>query len=125
MFDSKKWQREAWNLDRHLAGYILARLLHFKNFCDRNGYPGDFYDEVSDVSYEDEWLETLDEMIWSFWYIHSEGHFEWQSIYVENEYVTYHSIQMEKIDWDKLKTLEHRCQRGLSLFAKYFRSLWD
>ena len=56
----------------------------------------------SDITWE-EYLVILDKMIWSFDYI------------VKKEYNTNFEDYIQE---------DKRCQEGLDLFAKYFRSLW-
>lgn len=78
--------------------YTLAKYIlpRLIKFKDNaEGYP-------SDITWE-EYLVILDKMIWSFDYI------------VKKEYNTNFEDYIQE---------DKRCQEGLHLFAKYFRSLW-
>lgn len=88
---------ELWDLDYTFAKYILPRLLEFKLTTDSyHSFPTQFKDI-------DEWYEVLDEMIWAFDYI------------VNHDYSNF----------DDMVENEKRCNKGLMLFGKYFRNLWD
>ena len=56
----------------------------------------------SNITWE-EYLVVLNKMIWSFDYIIKDD---------------------SGLDFGELKKNDDRCQEGLDLFAKYFRSLW-
>jgi hypothetical protein len=86
---------ETWDLDMHLANHILPRLIAFKE-QNTNTYPNNFKSMK-------EWHKVIDEMIWSFDYI----------------------INFWNRDFKNYEEEEKKCQKGLDLFAKYFRGLWD
>jgi hypothetical protein len=92
--------KELYNLSYYLSKYILVRL---KAFRDHNStYP-------PILSYN-EWLTTLDEMIWAF---------EWEvSGEIDNPDTSKDGWEVEyDIKWKKFN-------KGLELFSKYFRELW-
>ena len=53
MIDLEGMNRESWSLDIALAEMILPKLLYFKNFASKHGYPADFYNVDTEESYED------------------------------------------------------------------------
>jgi len=86
--------RQLWSLDETLAIYALPRLREFRKVtCS---YPG--RDEVQ--SYED-WMATLDKMIFAMNYILNEK---------------YGGYSKERAD---------RAVEGFELFGKFFMDLWD
>lgn len=104
---------ELWNLDNTIAKWILPRLKAFKK--DSIAFP-------ADLDSPDEWDEILDKMIWSFDYITNQDEYEDEIIekYKDNEF-----DEDGHYRWIKdAKELSEKCQEGLDLFAKYFRSLW-
>lgn len=85
--------REVWSLHDTVACFIYPRLRYFKDI--NVGYPSCMTNE--------EWLEILDKMIWTF-----EQH-------VTGDYYGIHENEDEY--WK-------RYMKGLKMFKKYFTNLW-
>lgn len=79
----------------------------------------------------EEWESVLDELIWTFEYLVDEGRMNpFPDFYEGKKW----NFNLEKTpeqkqlfqDWMKKNNeLEERSQKGLELFAKYYRHLWD
>ena len=119
---------ECWNLDYTITKFILPRLKHYRKI-NVNSHPPDITSE--------QWHQIVDEMIWTFEYMHDEEKFNpTPSIkYDGGDVKTYH-IQLtrektpeQKQAWDdyfkKNDQLEERRKKGLLLFAEYYYQLWD
>lgn len=92
---------DTWNMDHTLSLIIVPMLKQMKE--TKHGYPDvDKEDAPDQLLKEDRWNYVLDEMI-----------FAHESVL----------NQWEDTDFDEIK--EKRVQRGLELFGKYYRSLWD
>ena len=131
----EKLEEECGSLDSVLAGLILPKLLYFKNWCVRYGIPAELE--------EDEWEEILDEMVWAFTFkvndpprltsliiedtIMHTGEPEDYLIPMTIEFVYKEGYTEE--DYNNLREKDisnmYRCQRGTTLFGKYFSSLWN
>jgi len=86
---------ETWGLDSVIAEFILPRLIRFKEL--NIGFPGGW----EDITFE-KWQSMIDEMIFAFdWSLHHEDDTDEQQ--TEN--------------WKKY-------QKGMDIFAKWFRNLW-
>lgn len=98
---SKIRAEECWSLDKTLAKYIYPRLVKFKEINEMS-YP-------SELKSHEEWHSILDKIIFSFDIIANDK-----------------EVSMKNTNWFEL-TLEQdlKVQKGLDLFAKYFRNLWD
>lgn len=98
------WQRltrgwsdeETWNLNDHIAEFVLPRLKRFREI--QGGYP-------SSLESKSEWILVLDKMIYAF-----ESHLEDDPI----------NAKTGKYDQEKV----NRTREGLKLFGKYFVGLW-
>lgn len=118
-------EKECWSLDKTFATFILPRLLYFKNWVTRMGVPMDFEND------EGGWEEVLDELTWTFTYIHNDYPsvaelFIEDVIFEENTIeVVYTDPNLYEKGREQDKINMARCQRGLNLFAKYYRDLWD
>ena len=124
----QKWttgfaHEESWNFHTFHAEWAVPRLKHLR---DHNmGHPADIN--------EDEWVEILNQIIWSF-----ENHDktidpEYPDDYDHRQEVTQteHGIQIRmlgdasKIDRSKNEAHHKKVDEGLALFAKYYQNLWD
>ena len=85
------------SLDHHLATLILPRLVAFRRASS--------WFAPADME-EDTWLAIIDEMIWTF-----------------HTLATYWDDDGAWLDDDKGE-INRRIDKGLELFAKYFRYLW-
>jgi len=153
---------DTWALDHSLAMIIYPALLQLRDtksgvpseFTNRIG--GDFddnyyFDFINEDDTEvfnqlcDNWTETLDKMIWSFYqlsldddydnkYHHGEMEISWEKLpdelsanFIDGP--RYHMVDKNPSGhwYDKVGHTEHenRIQEGLDLFGKHFRSLWD
>lgn len=86
---------ELWDLQITLAQFILPRLKAFKD--NTGGHPLDITQE--------EWVSSIDRMIWSFEQIVNDDNFK--------------ETLEERLAYNE------RIQKGLHLFAENFRSLWN
>jgi hypothetical protein len=119
---------ECWSLDWTLTNFILPRLKHFKKI-NVHTYPPDITPE--------RWNEILDELIWTFEYMHDEEKFNPTPMFryeVDNMDDYFKNIKREKTPeqkqaWDeylkKNEELEERRKKGMLLFAEYYQQLWD
>jgi len=138
---------DTWSLDHTLALIILPGLQQLKD--TNHGYASvDNADLptacLKDASGEERWEWVMDEMIWAFNEIandypgaeafHSgELDIVWTKIDIHsNEDPEGKFIRMDKgpnhtfsIDFEGRKKYDERIQRGLTLFGKYYRNLWD
>lgn len=118
---------ECWSLDVTFTNFILPRLKHFKKM-NRYTHPGG---EIT----PEKWEEIIDEIIWTFEYLKSDGEHinpfpvlnkEGEDL---NEYFNRKKTTEEKFLMDqwfkKNEELEIRKQNGLKLFAQYYCQLWD
>ncbi len=113
---------ECWSLDSTFSKFILPRLKHFKKM-NRYGYHPDMTPE--------EWENVIDELIWTFEYLVDEERMNpFPDFYEGKQW----NFNLEKTpeqkqffaEWMKKNNeLEERSQKGLELFAKYYRHLWD
>lgn len=88
---------ETWNLDQTIANFVLPRLQHFRD--NVHGHPSNMT--------EDEWMEVLDKMIFSF----------------EASVYDYADLDVEDIAKQKKKF--KIIQEGFELFGMHFMNLWD
>jgi hypothetical protein len=97
----KKWgfsDSETWSLYDPIAEFILPRLIRFKEITI--AYPG------NNITME-KWKAMLDEMIFAFdWALHDE----------DDKYDNLTEKQRDA-NWK-------RYEKGMELFAKWFRALW-
>lgn len=136
---------DVWSMDRTLALIIHPMLIRLKT--QKHGYgmiadedvpeelrstapgakdglrhEGD-WDNNAERRYE--WL--LDELIWTFAQLSNDDHdaqfYDHTESNKEPDIVK--SIEKLKVDRKGLKAHEARIDRGLILFGKYFRTLWD
>jgi len=141
---------DIWSLDHTLSMIILESLRKFKqSYIDSEvkGIPGPFltdpeyenqmcfdfyqsaYNEQSDI---DNWIRTLDKMIYSFDSIVNDGkskffdHSECTDLH-ENMSGDEFTDSINKIKVDKIGLEIHyqKVDEGLLLFSKYFKNLWD
>lgn len=95
--------RELWSLDVTISKFVLPRIKRLKEI--KHGWPDRTKEDGTEYTWED-WNADLDEMIWSFEYQIRQWDLD---------------PSMEK-DW---QAQEKRCSKGMELFGKYFRALWD
>lgn len=125
---------ELWNFERSIAKYVLPRMLVFKT--KTMGYPPDF-------KTFDEWLETIDKMIYAFDHIVNEERYTdeleetlgvtWDGV-IETKKLpdgNYELVHTDKYDdelmaryRDEQHKVTEKINEGLMLFGKYFRHLW-
>ena len=107
-------EKELWNLDITLTEIILPRLRAFKEM-DRKGYPIiEGIDPQDEKKTRDTWESILDDMIKGF-----EVHMRLtkDSAYDGDE----NPMTIAK----KEEHLDKVIDKGLLLFAKHYKSLWD
>jgi len=92
---------DTWNMNTTLAKIILPMLKQLKE--DKYGYPSTLT--------EKKWNTIVDEMIWSFEQVLDDESDE--------------QFWTDGIDWDGLRAHNKRIDKGLALFGKYYRNLWD
>jgi hypothetical protein len=88
--------RTLWDLDYHIAVFVLPRLKEFKKIP--RSYPAMFHSSK-------EWDDVLNKMLFAFEHIVDDSYF------------------LEK-ETSEIKEIEEKIQAGLELFGKYFRGLW-
>ena len=138
---------ELWSLDYYLAKIILPKLKRFKAM-GRNGYPGNFIskkEEALNMGYTEgeidkainkgdlviggpeKWEESLDEMIFAFDFIVSADDTTQEEAFYKryNLKNPYSKEDYRNCDYDLLKEYHKRADAGLTLFSRYFNSLWD
>lgn len=143
---------DTWNMDTTLALVVLPMLKQLKEtkhgspFVDDEDVP-DYLrraaaapkenDWDTDSLWHDRWSWVIDEMIWAFEQLQPDC--DWEAQYHSGE----HDLVFEKsengkayemkkgpndthvFDASGYKEHDERIQRGLILFGKYFRNLWD
>ena len=138
---------DTWNLDHTLALIILPGLKQLK--ATNHGYASVDNEDLptaclKDASGEERWEWVMDEMIWTFEEIandypgeeafHSGKHdVVWTKVDVHgNDDPEGTLYRMDNgpdhtfsIDFEGRKKYDDRIQRGLILFGKYYRNLWD
>lgn len=102
---------EFYSLDYSMALYIYPRLCEFREKYAKYGTPSYFcYDkdgkEYPDDRGHEEWMKTLDKMIYSF-----------REIIKEQD-------EPDVSDREAYKAYTKRCEEGLKLFGEHFRALW-
>lgn len=132
---------DVWSADHTLAVIIapVLRLLKEKKngapFVDDDDVPEHLRstacppveEHLTDANHFKRWDWVLDEMIWAIEQVSddsSEDKFFDHSAVDENEDI---DAQIRKVKFDKesYEAHHHRVSRGLQLFGKYFRALWD
>lgn len=125
---------DTWSLDHTLALIILPGLKQLKAI--QHGHP-------CDVN-EDQWAEIMDKMIFAFDEIANDypGEEAFRSGTLDFSFVRANTKGEEdpegkvwvmkdgpnnnySVDWEGRKMYDERIQEGLTLFGKYYRSLWD
>ena len=130
---------ENWNCYVYLAKEILPRLIAFRN-QELHGYPGDINSisrarPVVDVEDEqdkknlEDWLKTIDEMIFAFEYALYEDSLDKNST---KFYLKYFGEDPYKIingkfdnNYEIITKAHNRALKGFEYFGKYFLFLWD
>lgn len=103
---------DVWDFDSYLAEIIIAGLKRLKEI--NHGCPGDLWDEKAKNDECHRWNEILEEMIQGF-----EASQEMdRPAYIKGNF-------KKEIDFERLKNLEKKYNRGMELFCRYFRNLWD
>lgn len=119
---------DTWNMDGTLAYIILPMLKQLQ--ATKHGSPNvddkDVPKELRSTSappkkdewdvddlWHKRWDWVLSEMIYAFEHCHPDN--DWESAYHKNG----------EFDIKGYKKHDERIQRGLTLFGKYFRALWD
>lgn len=139
---------DTWSMDCTLTPIILPMLKQLKK--DKHGSPNvDDADvpphlqykkkrskikagvdqDIHRIDHDDElihrrWDYVLDSMIWSFEQLAAD---DWESIYFTKTAEDDEVLGGKKLKWNKEGWMLHNneIQRGLTLFGKYFRALWD
>jgi len=108
------WQRrtrgfddsELWSLDTTITDFVAPRLRAFEKM-KRCGYPPCYNDNWSEAKQMGKWEEELEIMARAF---------ELMSIYNGDAY---------DFDLDKMERDQKTIEKGLRLFGKRYRNLWD
>lgn len=125
---------ELWNFERSIAKYILPRMLVFKT--KTMGYPPDF-------KTFDEWVETIDKMIYAFDHIinyeeyteklEEELGVTWDGVIEtkkrpDGNYELVHTEKYNNEVMEKYRQaqeeMNNKVKEGLRLFGEYFQHLW-
>ena len=138
---------DTWSLDHTLALIILPGLKQLK--ATSHGYPAVLNDDLptaclKDASGEERWEWVMDEMIWTFNEIANDYPSE-DSFHSGTLDIVWTKVNKNgdtdpegswwrvdrgpndnfSIDFEARKKYDERIQRGLTLFGKYYRNLWD
>lgn len=126
--------RECWDLSHTLSKYIIPRLKHFKK-VNIHSIPGDFYQNITfnkittkdDEKFQEQWHAVLDEMIFGFEYnLEPEKFCPFPDELFDKKNLTKEKKEKLMHDYiEKRDILNERSQKGIDLFAKYFKGLWD
>lgn len=141
---------DSWNADHTIALLVLPILkdlrknTHSSGFIDFEDLPEhlrfgqyedwecgqrcfDFYIEDQRFLTSDRWNWMLDEIIWSFEQMTTDGSDDqfYDRSEVDRTGNVMQQVKQTKIDWEGLKKHNERIQNGCRLFGKYFQSLWD
>lgn len=138
---------DTWSLDHTLALIILPGLKQLK--ATNHGYSSVDNEDLptaclKDASGEERWEWVMDEMIWAFDEIANDYPGEdafhsgipdivWTKVNIHGEEDAEGNFsRMDNgpnhtfhIDFEGRKKYDERIQRGLILFGKYYRNLWD
>lgn len=133
---------DTWSMDHSLAPIILAMLKQLKE--SKHGSPNvddeDVPDRLKSTSappkenewdtdeyWHERWDWVLDQMIWSFAQLCDDSHenafYDHSEVKEKDDFNL--QIQKIKVDHDGLNNHNARIDRGLRLFGKYYRALWD
>lgn len=119
---------DTWSMDNTLAYIILPMLKqlqatkHGSPMVDDKDVPKELRSTSAppkkdewdaDDNHHARWEWVLNQMIWSFEQIHADT--DWEAEYHKNG----------DFDIDGFKKHDEKIQKGLTLFGKYFRALWD
>lgn len=107
---------ELWNLNNTIAKLILPKLRKFRN-AKLMGTPVCLHlDENGGMSFltVEEWRNVLDEIIFAFDFTLN-----------EERYIKSCETSDFSYDWESIKKLNERREKGLKLFALYYNDLWD
>lgn len=132
---------DVWGADHTLAVIIvpMLKLLREKKqgapFVDDDDVPEDLRSTAAppvaeydtDDNHFKRWDWVMDEMIWAMEQVadeDSENKFFDHAQVDENEAIT-EQIRQVKFDKEGYQQHQHRVDRGLRLFGKYFQALWD
>lgn len=136
---------DTWNMDSTLSPIILAMLKQLK--ATKHGSPAvddadvpphlrykkkqskanpeiHKVDEGDDDLIHRRWDYVLDSMIWSFEQLTKD---DWEGLYFTYTDEDDEVLGGKKLNWNKKGWEIHNAEieRGLTLFGKYFRALWD
>ena len=115
--------RQLWALDHTIAKFVYPRL---KRFQEPYGYP-------NGLDYET-WIQYIDEMTEAFRLIVLDNddldYSDLESVFYKDEKGRNRLEIKKDEEKDKIRNQiigerDKQIERGLELFAKYFRSLWD
>ena len=118
--------RDIWSLDYTIAKFALPRLIRLKEVM--HGVPNSMFEPLPKGKYnhnkkqmkaaEKKWNGVLDEIIFAMDYVANcrEHDYYPKKLWPE---------KTKSEDYKELRAVEERVQKGLELFGKYFRNLWD
>jgi len=115
---------ESWNLNSFHAAWIIPRLKHLRD-NNMGCYPIGLT--------EDRWVETLNEMIWSFENFDKTIGPDYPDGYdhrferIETKHGTVFQGMENKLkpSFERNRIHHKKVSKGLHLFAKYYTNLWD
>lgn len=116
---------DLWALDATLAIVIHPALVKFKEnrntyaFVDKEDVPEELHSDYDEYGYSAKaWDYVLDQMIFSFEMLADSKKYDEYCGYGAKPFDVHKSIKLEK-------ELNEKIQKGLVLFGKYCRNLWD
>ena len=105
---------DIWDFDSYLCDILIPVL---RTFSKKNmGCPSEFWDTEAKNDECHKWQETLEEMAQGFDAVIELDRPRWM---LEKK------LGEKEIDLKAIKLLQKKADKGLALFIKYFRCLWD
>ena len=123
--------RDLWNLDGHLSVLIYKRIEAFrKNILEGNfvGVPMSRTNPDEGMELE-EWLDTLDAMIWSFRYGANDNFPNGDHLWTSDDFEPLGEAECTDEQRKKALDIWQECsvkyKKGMEAFAEHFGDLWD
>lgn len=106
---------DVWSFDNYLNKIIIAGIERLAK--NQMGCPGEFWDETRKNDECHRWRETLEEMRQGFMAMEEQDNHSY--------FFKRNKEGQNEFDKERNEQLEKKVLRGLELFCKHYRSLWD
>ena len=131
---------DTWSMDHTLAHIILPMLRQLKATKHGSPHVDDFdcpqqlwstnakpkeHDWDTDEFWHSRWEYVLDEMIWAFEQELDDKEHDFYYFSDDPKLGHKERLQTMQVDTEALRHYQHRKQKGLQLFGKYYQALWD